>query len=134
MDPFVTGGLLQLGGGVLGGLSGAGRYNQALRGYKQADRRLGGMVGQTPYNPYQVAALQRRSIAGDTKRLGERLDNMYGMDIGSGAGGLWGSMLGQQQATLGRGIRDANSQRFNRDFDINALRYRGAMNRLGAVS
>lgn len=135
MDPFVTGSLIQLGGGMLGGLldDTGKRRKEALRGIGQSDARLGGMMGQMPYDPYQVAALGRRSIAADTQAIGNRMDKMYNMDIGSGAGGLWGGMLGQQQALLGQNMVGAGMAKFGRDADLERMRAQLAMARLGSV-
>lgn len=124
---------MQLGGGLMGGLFGGGEYRKAIGGMNRADARLGRMVGQTPFDPYQVSALQRRSIAGDTRALGNRLDNSYGMDIGSGMGGLWSRMLGQQQSMLGQGIMQSKTMGFNRDADLERMRAQMAMARLGAA-
>jgi len=133
MDPFTTGALIQAGGGILGGWSQRGRYKQALGDFNTADRRLGGMTGQMPFDPNQISAMQNRGVAGQTRRLGEYLDNANGLDMGAGMGGLWARMLGQQQMNIGNNMVNAKTQGFNRDFDINAMRARMAANRLGGI-
>ena len=109
----------ELGGSLLQGLAGESKMDKMRRRYaRQGGDMLLGMRGKEIYDPYQVSAFGRRSIASGAKSRGAQIDRSLGLDTGQGQGALWGGMLGDEMALLMKAMTNERLARSQRDLGI----------------